>query len=280
MNDAAYMTLTPEQKELLMGKSCFIFDIDGTITCGHTPIPEAISFVLRLRECDRRVIFYTNNPNRSHAQAADYLNTLGFQATPEEIFSSADVAYAYLHEHFEGRPLYMVGVPEMIENFKRHGFLVSDGSDEQVDAVLVGFDTTLTYEKASTACRYINRGAVYLATHPDRSVPREWGPVPDCGSICALINAVTDQEPLFLGKPSALGRAPLEKRTGLSTSQMCMVGDRLYTDMAFARATGMTGLLVLTGATGAEEAMAAEERERPDILLSSLSVVEELFDGM
>ncbi len=276
MCDMLDCTLIEAQKCLLRDMRCFIFDIDGTVACGQRPIPEAVSFILRLRACGRQVIFYTNNPNRSHAQAAEYLNTMGFETNADEIFSSADVAYAHLHAHFEGKPLCLVAVPEMVENFKRHGFIMCE-NDQTAAAVLVGFDTSLTYDKVATACRHIGQGAVFLATHPDRSVPREWGNVPDCGSICAMITAVTDKEPLYLGKPSALARPLLEQKTGLPVSKMCMVGDRLYTDMAFARACGMTGLLVLTGATSAEEARAAMKNERPDIMLSTLAMVEALL---
>jgi ribonucleotide monophosphatase NagD (HAD superfamily) len=91
--------------EFLKHKKCFVFDIDGTVAWGTRPIPEARDFILRLRATDRRVIFYTNNPNRSHEQAAAYLNEMGFETCPEEILSSEDVAFAYLRKQADDEVL-------------------------------------------------------------------------------------------------------------------------------------------------------------------------------
>lgn len=41
--------------------------------------------------------------------------------------------------------------------------------------VVVGFDQTLTYETLTIACRLIDRGVPYIATHPDVRCPIEGG---------------------------------------------------------------------------------------------------------
>jgi NagD protein len=54
-----------------------------------------------------------------------------------------------------------------------------------------------------------------------------------------------------------------------------MVGDRLYTDMAMARAANVTGILVLTGDTTANQA--ATHDEQPDLVVEDLGVLENLL---
>ncbi len=264
--------------EFLRDKKCFIFDIDGTVARGTTPIPEAVTFILRLRKTGRQVIFYTNNPNRSHTEAADYLNAMGFETGPDEIVSSEDVAFDYLREHHKGGKVFLVGVPAMERHFIEAGFDVVGMDAERADVVLVGFDQTLTYEKITKAIRLLLGGAVLLGTHPDRITPSSDGMVLDCGSICAMLTSATGIEPIYLGKPSPLGLVNLSRVTGLLADQMCMVGDRLYTDVAFGNNAGMTSLLVLTGGTGAKEALAASGEEQPDVILPHLGYVTELLD--
>lgn len=264
--------------EFLKNKRCFVFDIDGTVAWGTRPIPEARDFILRLRATGRRVVFYTNNPNRSHEEAAAYLNAMGFESSPEEIFSSEDVSFAYLREHHPGGKIFLVGVPSMERNFAKAGFDVVGMDAERADAVLVGYDTTMTYDKITKAIRLLLGGAVLLATHPDRITPGADGMTLDCGSICAMLTCATGVEPIYLGKPTPLGLPMLMKLTQLEADQMCMVGDRLYTDVAFGNNSGMTSLLVLTGGTSLEEAMVAEGCERPDVILPHLGYVTELLD--
>ena len=270
-----------EDYEFLRDKKCFIFDIDGTVARGTTPIPEAVEFILKLRATGRRVVFYTNNPNRSHAQAADYLNSMGFETNEDEIFSSAEPTVEYLKAHYADARMFLVGVPDMTEHFAAEGFRVVGMDADEADVVLVGFDKTLTYDKVAKACHLICNGATFLATHPDLDVPVEQGRIPDCGSICAMIAAVTDKQPLYLGKPNPIGLPLLENMTGLQAQDMCMVGDRLYTDIEFGNRAGMTSLLVLTGATdvqGAKIAVDRQDEQSPTVVLPHLGLVSELLD--
>lgn len=263
--------------EFLKDKQCFIFDIDGTVAWGTTPIPEAVAFILHLRKIGRRVIFYTNNPNRSHTEAADYLCAMGFEATPKEIVSSEDVAFAYLRKHHAGGSIFLVGVPDMERHFIEAGFDVVGMDAPRADVVLVGFDQTLTYQKATKACQLILGGAAFLATHPDRITPSTGGMVIDCGAICDMITSATEVRPIYLGKPTPRGLPMLESLTGLRPQDMCMVGDRLYTDVAFGNNSGMTSLLVLTGGTGLEEAQAATGEQKPQVMLPHLGYVTDLL---
>jgi NagD protein len=71
--------------------------------------------------------------------------------------------------------------------------------------------------------------------------------------------------------------ALIEQQTGLRASQMCMIGDRLYTDIAFGNRAGATSVLVLTGGTSAAEAAVAQGDEKPDIVVPNLGLLAELF---
>ncbi|MBR5616326.1 MAG: HAD-IIA family hydrolase [Clostridia bacterium] len=257
---------------------CFIFDIDGTVALAKTPIPEAVDLILRLRRAGKRVMFYTNSPNRSHAQMVEYLNEMGFDTVEEEMISAGDVTIDYLKKNHPTARVYAVGVPEMERMFAEAGIDLVPMTSPTADVVVSGFDKTLTFDKAAAAARMIQRGATYLCTHPDLSVPIEDCLLPDAGAIAAMITAASGVSPIFMGKPSPAGMALIEKQTGLRASQMCMIGDRLYTDIAFGNRAGATSVLVLTGGTSGAEGAAATGEERPDVILAHLGILAEMFD--
>jgi len=261
----------------LKDKKCFIFDIDGTVALGTRPLPEAVDFILRLRKNGRRVIFYTNNPNRSHGEMVEYLEKMGFEPREDEMISAGDVTIDYLNKNHPESRVFLVGVPEMERQFVDAGIHVVPATSPTADVVVSGFDKTLTFDKAAAACRMIERGAKFICTHPDRSVPIEDCLLPDAGAIAAMIAAATDTSPIFMGKPMPEGMALIEQQTGLRADQMCMIGDRLYTDIAFGNRAGATSVLVLTGGTSAAEGAAAVGDEHPDVIVPHLGVLAELF---
>ena len=214
---------------ILDQKKLFIFDMDGTIYLGKLVFDYAIRFIRHLRADGRRVLFFTNNASHSTAFYVDKLKRLGFEPTADEIMSSADVTVAYLHRHYPGKSVYLVGT-----------------------------------------CRLIRNGALYLCTHPDLNCPTDTGAIPDSGAIAAFITAVTGVTPRFLGKPYGEVVDMIEQVTGIDRRDMCIFGDRLYTDIALGTRHGVTSVLVLTGETSESDLAAAPADERPDMVYDSL----------
>jgi NagD protein len=160
----------------------------------------------------------------------------------------------------------------MGEEFSAAGFtLVPDGPDAEPDAVVVGFDLTLTYSRLCRAAWWLQRGKPFIATNPDRVCPTDLPTVlVDCGSICAALEKATGRAPdAVLGKPDPAMLRGILRRHALQPVQLAMVGDRLYTDMAMARRAGTLGVLVLTGETTAAEA--AKASPAPDLVVPSLA---------
>src|SRR5947207_14204068 len=140
----------------------------------------------------------------------------------------------------------------MREEFQAAGFvLLADDPEAEPDAVIVGFDQTLTYRRLCRAAWWITRGKPYFATNPDRVCPADESTVlVDCGSICGALETATGRMPTaVLGKPDPAMIEGILHRHSLAPHELAMVGDRLYTDMAMAQKAGAFGVLVLTGET-------------------------------
>lgn len=268
--------------ELLRSKSLFIFDMDGTIYLGGNPFSFAVDFIKKLRANGKRVLFFTNNASHSPEFYIDKLTRLGFEPTASEILSSGNVTAAFLTRKRPGKTVYLLGTPELWEQFKAAGVDLMCGRDGQpdgrrADIVVTSFDTTLTYKKLTIACDFIRYGAEYLCTHPDFNCPTEDGFIPDSGAIAACVTASTNVAPVYFGKPYAETVEMIEEITGEARANMCIFGDRLYTDIATGKKHGILSVLVLTGETKAADVDAADETVRPDILLPSLAQADRLM---
>jgi Predicted sugar phosphatases of the HAD superfamily len=260
----------------LKNKQLYIFDMDGTIYLGSRVFGFAIDFINNLRKDNKQILFFTNNASNSPDYYYDKLTRLGFSPSQSEIMTSGDVTIEFLKRHRKDKPVYLVGTPGLEKQFIDSGIVLS----ETADIVVTSFDTTLTYEKLNIACRLIRNGAEYLSTHPDYNCPVEDGFIPDSGAIAAFVTASTGAVPTYFGKPYPQTIDMICESTGLQKSDMCIFGDRLYTDIALGKRHGVTAILVLSGETTSDDVEKAKIDERPDFVFPSLDEVNKFMFGV
>ncbi len=254
-------------------------DMDGTIYKGGTLFPFTIPFLSRLKEMNIGYSFLTNNPSKSTADYLKHLQKMGLPATPEELYTSAQATIIYLKTHFpEVNRLFILGTPSMISEFEKAGYIstVDDPSDEP-DAVVVGFDMTLSYPRLCRAAWWIHYGKPYVATNPDWVCPTDQPTILiDCGSICAMLEKATGRIPdVTLGKPQPEMLDGILNTHHLQPFEVAMVGDRIYTDMMMAHKVNAFGVLVLSGEATLADARKADPR--PDLALQSIEQLGELI---
>lgn len=250
-------------------------DLDGTIYRGGKLFEVARPFLERLGRLGIGHTFLTNNTSRSKADYVCKLRELGLDADEARVCTPADSTIAYLRERLPGvRTLALLGTPSLCRQFEEAGFAVDW---EAPEAVIVGFDMTLTYDRLCRAAYWISRGLPYIATHPDLVCPTDEPTVlVDCGAICACLNAATGRTPVVLGKPDPSMLLELCGRLGVAPEHMAMVGDRIYTDIAMARRAGVTGVLVLSGEATAADAAASAEK--PDLIVADVGELGERLE--
>jgi HAD superfamily hydrolase (TIGR01450 family) len=232
-----------------------VLDMDGTIYRGAHLFECTLPFLDRLASLRIGRTFVTNNTSRSKADYVAKLRGLGISVDEESIFTPADSTIAYLRKRHAGVDrIGVLGTASLVAQMEQAGFEVS-WDDPQ--AVVVGFDTTLDYERLCRAAYWIAQGVPFIATHPDLICPTDEPTVlVDCGAICECLKAATGREPVVLGKPDPSILLSIAERRGLHPGEIAMVGDRLYTDIAMARSAGALPILVLTGEATAADAQA------------------------
>mgnify|MGYP006070778391 FL=1 len=250
----------------------FVLDMDGTIYLGDRLFPFTKKFLKQVAETGRDFCFFTNNSSKNREAYLEKLSCMGIEIPPEKMLISNGVILQWLKEHHPGASYYVVGTPPLLEDFHKEG-LVPD--DPNADVVILGFDTTLTYEKLRISCDLIRAGRPVYGVNPDWNCPVEGGFIPDCGSIAALVKASTGVQCEFFGKPSPHTLAYMLRQTGCRPEELAVVGDRLYTDIAVAAGTEVTSILVMSGETTPE--LLASSHTKPDLVVRDLEELEELL---
>lgn len=238
----------------LKEKTVYLLDMDGTIYLGDELIEGAKEFLETIKKSGKRYIFLTNNSSRNKRDYVDKLNNLGIEAVEEEIFTSGEATTMYLKKKKEGARIYLLGTQALEEEFEREGFILEKERNKDIDYVVLGFDTTLTYEKLWGACEYISEGVEYIATHPDFNCPLANNKfMPDAGAMAAFIEASTGKTPVVIGKPNKEIVESIASKYSLDKKEMVMVGDRLYTDIKTGENAGIVSVLVYSGETKEED---------------------------
>lgn len=240
----------------LKEKSLFLLDMDGTIYHENELIDGARDFFDTLRRQGKKYVFMTNNSSKSAKTYVQKLLSLGIEATIENIASSINASVLYLKKHNPKAKIYLVGTESFKQELLEEGFEIVSVSyrGADVDYVLVGFDTELTYAKVEGACYYVSRGYRYIATNCDMRCPiKENKYIPDCGAITQLIEVATGLRPQFLGKPERTIVDVVSQRFHVPIDKIVCVGDRLYTDIAVGINAGADTVCVFTGEAKRED---------------------------
>jgi len=245
-----------------------VLDMDGTIYLGDELFEQTLPFLELLEAQQIGCTYITNNNSRSRQEYVAHLERMGIQARPDQIFSSAHGTLEYLSKKLpDVKRVFVLGSAGLVEDLEQGGLALAEG---RPDAVIVGFDRMLGYDRIAQTAYWIKQGLPYLATHPDLICPTNQPTVlPDCGAVCALLEAATGRRPDFVpGKPSPAMIEGVMRRNAIKPTEMAMIGDRIYTDMRMAADAGVMAVLTLTGEATAEQA--AESTVKLDMVVTNL----------
>ncbi|WCJ28211.1 2-phosphoglycolate phosphatase 2 [Euphorbia peplus] len=211
----------------------------------------------------------------------------------DEIFSSSFAAAMYLklNNFPTENKVYVIGGEGILEELQLAGYTALGGPedrkkdvelksnslfehDKSVGAVVVGLDPYINYYKLQygTLCIRENPGCLFIATNRDAvghmTDLQEW---PGAGCMVAAMCGSTEREPIVVGKPSTFMMEFLLQKFQVSTSKMCMVGDRLDTDILFGQNSGCKTLLVLSGVTNLSTLEDPSNLIQPDFYTNQVS---------
>lgn len=254
-----------------------IIDMDGVLWRGHTFLPGVSEFFASLRRRSIAFNLATNNSTVTPQNIVDRLAQVDVDIRPEQVLTSSQATAAYLQSRFpKGTIIHPVGESALRDTLKDAGFNLIDVPDG-AEAVVVGFDRQISWEKLTRAALAVQQGALFVGTNPDMSFPLERGRAPGNGAFVTVIENTTGVKPIIIGKPEPRLFDLARERLSVSVDFILTVGDRLETDILGAQRAGMATVLLLTGVTSPADAAASEIK--PTWILDDLAALTQALEG-
>lgn len=269
-----------------------IFDLDGVVYRGAEPIEGAAELVDWLHAQGVLVRFATNNSMVARAGYVERLAAMGIRTVADEIVTSTSATIAHLALHApEVRSVLAVGAEGMEEELATAGLQVvmagaaapagylGEPLDRSFDAVIVGLDPHLDYQRLAVAMTAVTSGARLIATNADTRYPTPSGFLPGAGSIVAALATATGVTPEVIGKPAPGMFEAILESSAVSAADAVVVGDNPAADVVGAHRAGCAAILVLTGVASAGTAERLQGEERPDAVAADPAAVRRLLEG-
>lgn len=269
-----------------------IFDLDGVVYRGDTPVPGAVDLIGRLHAAGVLVRFATNNSMVERAGYVARLRSMGIQTSIDEIVTSTSATVEHLKRVApEVRRVLAVGAPGMVAELQAGGYAVTPAASavppgyagdrlaDAYDAVIVGLDPMVEYARIAAAATAVRSGARFVATNADPRYPTAAGFLPGAGSIVAAIAAAALAQPEVIGKPEPAMFAAILAAAGVPPSEAVVIGDSADADVVAAHRAGIASVLVLTGVTDRAAAERLPAERRPTAVAADPGEVAALFGG-
>lgn len=242
-----------------------LFDLDGVIYNGETPIPGAAETIAWARSEGLPFLFVTNTTSRPRSVIVEKLQAMGISASIEEIWSPAAAANLWLSN--QGASPVALFVPAATAN----EFTDVAVSEQDPKAIVIG-DLGEAWDFAT-----LNRAFRLLHADPERllvalGMTRYWmsptGPSLDAAPFVAALEHAASRKAVVLGKPAQEFFDAAARELGISTVELLMIGDDIRTDVGGAKHAGLHGGLVKTGKFKPAD---LEEKIQPDALFDSIA---------
>jgi HAD superfamily hydrolase (TIGR01450 family) len=244
---------------LLRGYEQVILDLDGCVWIGPDPIPGSLDAINAIREAGMRLAFVTNNSWMAGEDLVTKLWGIGVRASLADVVTVGGAMQHLLADTRQGRTAFVIGSEAMFRHVQDAGLRIMNGTDlaSRAEVVVIAATFDLTYDDLKNASLAARRGADFLATGRDPTLPMPDGFWPGTGSILAAVERASGREASIVGKPEPQLFLTAIDRMG--DGNTLVIGDRLDTDVAGAEKAHLDAALVLTGDTSAEDAERAKK---------------------
>jgi len=226
-----------------------ILDMDGVLWTDSTPIGNLPGIFARIKDSGMGVVMATNNSTKTVDQYVERLAGFGVSVEPWQIVTSALAVVEIMKRQLpSGAPVFVIGEQGLQENLRLAGFeLLSPKHAEKAEALVMGLDRSINFEKMVEATLLVRTGKPFYATNPDITFPTPRGIIPGAGAWISVVVTATDIQPVYAGKPFPFILELALNRLNTPKENTFVIGDRLDTDIAGGQALGCPTAMVLTG---------------------------------
>lgn len=238
----------------------------GVLWWGHKLIPGSCEAIKRLQSDGKTVYFVTNAPNSTRNELQHIAESRGYKITKDEILSVSYITAKYLHDLNFHKKAYLIGARGISEELKDLGigYIDSDADeardlvdimanglelDEEVGAIIVGFDTNFKYSKMLMASNYLkDPECMLIATSFDEVYPTSNGVIVPCiGPTARAIEVASGRIAINMGKPNPNMCKSLVDNGTIVPERTLVIGDTAKYDILLGMNCAFQTMLVGSG---------------------------------
>lgn len=242
-----------------------LFDLDGVIYNGETPIEGAAEAIAWARRERIPFLFVTNTTSRPRDTLVRKLESFGILATTEDIWTPAVAANLWLAERGIS-PAALFVPAETAAEFQ--DVAVADAGAKTV--VIGDLGDSWDFATLNRAFRLLHADAetILVALGMTRYWMSPTGPSLDVAPFVVALEHASGRRAVVLGKPSQEFFTAAAAKLQLPSADLLMVGDDIRTDIGGAQAAGLRGAIVKTGKFRPDD---LEQGVRPDAVWNSVA---------
>jgi len=263
-----------------------LVDLDGVVYRGPVPVAGMPQLLTERVAAGDVVVYVTNNSRWHRTEYQARLRSMGAPVSDDSVVSAARAAGLALTEHpRQPRTVLVLGGPGLTREIRDVGLRAVAASPlglaADPDAVAVGVDFSLTYQRLSIAAEAVRRDTLFLATNRDPVYPTEHTLAAGSGSIVAAVAVAGGREPdVVIGKPEPGLFEEAARLVGMPVEEAVVIGDGLLTDIAAAHRVGARSVLMLTGVSTRAQADALPDSARPTWIADDPAALSKLLDSL
>ncbi|MGB8658642.1 MAG: HAD-IIA family hydrolase [Candidatus Zixiibacteriota bacterium] len=226
----------------------YLVDIEGTIVKdkSYAVIEGAVDWINSFGSSPDQFVLVSNNTTHKPEALLVTLENLGFNLRPENLMTCMSAALDWLRKK-EIKNCFVIGSSELREYLNENG--IKTPTVDKVEAVLVGLDRSLDYEKLKIAVNaLVKNHASFLALHANRLYKDEKGELcPSVGAVVKALEYSSQRRAKVFGKPNPEIYRETMARFDVEAENCIMISDDPLSDLVGAKKLGMKTVFVTSG---------------------------------
>ena len=253
----------------------YLVDIEGTIVKDKSfaPIDGAIEWINSLESKGQRFVLVSNNTTHRPIDLLDLLRSVGFHLEEENLVTCTGAALNWLKNE-KIKSCFVIGGPGLKALLNENG--IETKEDDKAEAVLVGLDTSLDYQKLKIAVNALMKNDAHLlALHENRLYKDEKGELsPSVGAVVKALEYVCQKRAMIFGKPNPDFFREVLKGFQAKPDDCTMISDDPLSDLLGAKQVGMRTVFVTSGKYKDEEILKTLNKQfQPDFVCQNISQI-------
>ena len=241
----------------------FLIDLDGVLYVDETPLHGAVDAINTLKGSGVPCRFLTNTSTLSRRSIGAKLERMGFDITPQEIFSAPQAVLSCLEQ--KPNAVCKLYISDDLQEDFAH---VRQTKGLPTHIIMGDIGTRWDYALLNQILADLLNGAELVAIHKNKFWETEDGLRLDIGGFVAALEYASNKPARVLGKPSRDFFDLAAHDLGVAKSSVAVIGDDVDSDVLGAQRAGLHGILCKTGKYREEYFLSSGVK--PDYIIDSI----------